>query len=322
MYISIKCPTTTCIAHLSPNGNVIKKGYYKTKYNSQHNPRYFCKCCKKHFSTHTNFETYKQKRPDLNEDIYNLINSGVGIRRIAKLLKCSTRTIQDKIIWLGKVCRDYHEDYLTNGLLQAEFVGFDEQESYIHTRLQPVSLIIASYKTSKTIPAKNKRGFKIIHKPKIIDIQVEDFLAKGHLAKIFQEQLSLGLLPPRTDTRRRGYFKVLHSVKKVISKSGTLVSDQKRAYNLVVASILPTITHSQFLSRKVMGNTGEKEAIQSINFACANMRTYISRLQRKSWCNSKSKEYLQAVVDIHICFNNEYSFSDILKGFNSDKLVS
>lgn len=52
------------------------------------------------------------------------------------------------------------------------------------------------------------------------------------------------------------------------------------------------------------------------------MRTYISRLQRKSWCNSKSKEYLQAVVDIHICFNNEYSFSDILKGFNSDKLVA
>jgi transposase-like protein len=93
MFIPIKCPTQESLAHLKPNGNVIKKGYYITKYNSQKTPRYFCKCCNKHFSTHTEFEIYKQKRPDINESLFNFINSGVGVRRMATYPQ---EKIQDK----------------------------------------------------------------------------------------------------------------------------------------------------------------------------------------------------------------------------------
>ena len=65
------CPNVDCSNHQEPVKNWFKKiGYYKSKHNHQPVPRYKCKTCGKSFSTSIEKDTYRQHKPEVNQEFF------------------------------------------------------------------------------------------------------------------------------------------------------------------------------------------------------------------------------------------------------------
>ena len=81
------CPNVDCSNHQEPVKNWFKKiGYYKSKHNHQPVPRYKCKTCGKSFSTSIEKDTYRQHKPEVNQELFKLLVSGVSLRRCSQIL--------------------------------------------------------------------------------------------------------------------------------------------------------------------------------------------------------------------------------------------
>jgi transposase-like protein len=92
------CPNAECQYHKeAPPKFSIKKGYFRTKWNSKTVPMYQCKACGKKFSTHTNIDTSYEKRPDLDQQIATMHSLGISGNKMAIILKCNRKTTQRKI---------------------------------------------------------------------------------------------------------------------------------------------------------------------------------------------------------------------------------
>src|ERR1017187_1485958 len=110
-----RCPNEKCsVTSLDDSKFYIKKGYYKTKHNHQPVPRYKCKHCGQNFSSHTNRETVGQHKPHLNERVFELISSGVTLRRTAIILKTTKKTVESKFQFISKLAEEAHKKFLQN----------------------------------------------------------------------------------------------------------------------------------------------------------------------------------------------------------------
>jgi transposase-like protein len=138
------CPNSDCKNHKSPKtGFFIKRGYYITKHNSKKVPRYQCKCCGKLFSSNTFKDTEGQRKPELNDLIFQFYNSNISQNRLAKCLHVNRKTVVRKIKFLAYKARRIHETQLTNGNIKIAQVQFDEMETFEHTRMKPVTIALA-----------------------------------------------------------------------------------------------------------------------------------------------------------------------------------
>lgn len=246
--------------------------------------------------------TTNQKRPELNEEIFKLYCSGMTIRRMAKVLGCSTQTVLDKIIFLSDKARKYHEEYLAYGLIQTNEVSFDEMESFEHTKLKPLSIAIAV----------------CVESGRVIDLQVATMNAKGHIASRSQQ-----LYGWRKDTRADACEEVICSIKKCCPPNVKVVSDGKLHYLTLLKTYLPNCNHVPIKARLVKKAPKEdKKAIQILNHRCALLRADISRLGRKTWATTKNKSMLQRHLDLLICYINNYKFSDVINEISPVKMVA
>jgi len=148
------CPNSSCKNHLSPKrGFYIKKGYFITKWNRQRVPRYQCLDCKKGFSSHTFYCTYRQKKPYLNETIFRLYTSSVTQRRLATVLGVNLKTIVRKFLFLAKNAELLHLQKLAQKEFDLTHCQFDEMLSFEHTRLKPLSIALAVQKKDSKLIA-------------------------------------------------------------------------------------------------------------------------------------------------------------------------
>ena len=97
---SITCPNKECQTSSSQNSSTIKKRGF-TKKGTQ---RYFCKRCKTSFTTE---HTKPHKRSEVNRRVFDLIVCKTPLRKIARHLNISTRTIYLKIDFIHKQCLKY-----------------------------------------------------------------------------------------------------------------------------------------------------------------------------------------------------------------------
>jgi transposase-like protein len=282
---SMNCPNPDCKCHTTPYTNFyIKKGYYKSKHNHQPVPRYKCKCCGKYFSSASFKDTFKQHKPELNEQIFELYSSNVTLTRIASILKCNRKTVVRKFMFMAAKLHLIHKDRIDNGELKTSYVQFDEMESFEVTRQIPVSIAIA---------VRPKTG-------EIIDAAVATMNTKGKLAKE-----SVAKYGYRLDTRKDVLTSILNTVdkcKKVHDKTKrfTIASDAKRAYITLVNSIIPTALHLKYASRI------NSDELFVLNHVCARIRHDMSRMNRKSWVTTKKIDRLQGHLDAYIGYKNGY----------------
>lgn len=272
----------------------IKKGYYKNKNDHQPVPRYQCKACKKFFGSHTSLPTYRQKKPQLNHQIYQLYASATSMRRLARVLKCNLKTVANKLFFIASQARLYHENHIQNKGIQTSYVQFDEMETFEHTRLKPLSVAIAV--RSKMLPVGKSQ-----HYSEIIDIKVATMNSHGHNSALAQQIYGI-----RPDTRVQACEDVLKTVAKCQRFGDTLTirTDAKRAYISSIQKILPTATHQSVLSRATPSTTSNP--MFPFNVVAGKIRHDMSRMARRSWVTTKSIRALEAHLDLYIAWNNRY----------------
>ena len=133
------CPNPTCQNHTgTPKNWYVKNGYFKPKTTNQKTPRYQCKTCKKNFSTHTEKSTCNQKKPEINQELFKLLVSGVSLRRCSEILEVEYNTVVAHFNYLAEQVKKVHGKYLLT--IQTSFVQVDEMETFLHARAKPLSV--------------------------------------------------------------------------------------------------------------------------------------------------------------------------------------
>lgn len=153
------CSNTECHNHLNPEGTwFVKIGYFKPKGTQKPTPRYKCKGCGKSFSTHTNKASANQKKPDINQQLFNYLVSGVSLRRASKLLKVQYNVVAEHFEWLAEQAKLKHIEHLKT--IQTTYVQVDELETFLHGRPKTVSVpMVVRVKTGEIL------GFAVARMP-------------------------------------------------------------------------------------------------------------------------------------------------------------
>jgi|APLak6261668527_1056067.scaffolds.fasta_scaffold01981_4 transposase-like protein len=288
------CPNPVCQHFTGPSADFfINKGSYVTKHDRQHVPRYQCKACRKTFGSRGFSPTARQHKPAVNEQVANLLSSGVTLRRCAKILHLARVTVTRKFTWAARVARKKHAEALASGDIKSAYVQFDEMETFIGNKMRPLSIALA---------VRAKTG-------QIISARVAAMNCHGRLAS-----KAMSLYGPRTDTRKRARTNVLKAVGSIARSSITVATDGNSAYGPVIKTVLPQAEHEVHIGgRKLQQQQPpQKEGRQpfdplfKLNHTCAKIRADLSRMARRTWSTTKRMWALQYHLDLYIAYNNGY----------------
>lgn len=282
------CPSETC-----PTNNPLqpqitdwfkKYGYYKPKHNHQPIPRYQCKVCGKTFSTSTTKYTYQQKKPNINQQLFKMLVSGVSLRRCSKILEVKYDTVLARFDELAKQAEELHYEHLKK--IKTSFVMVDELETYIQTQLKPLSVALAvRIKTGEVL------GFSVAKMP-----------CHGKLATLSRQLYSW-----TTDERQIKFEAMLKTISQSVNVDATFKSDSKTAYPNWIKNVLPkSKLHQVIVQKNVRGQPKVYDELFSINNLFAKMRNDMARLGRKTWVTTKKIEGLERHLWLYVAWNNGY----------------
>lgn len=251
--------------------------------------RYFCKTCKKSFSTESKSVFKYQKKRHLNDIIFSLLASGVSQRRIARLIQINPKTVIKKFIFLGKTSLS---DMQLRKHLPSRKINsfiFDDMETFEHTKLKPLSISMAVEEKTRLI----------------LDFKVSSMKAKGHLS--FRAKKKYGY---RKDERKKHLLELLQSIRGLTIPDCKIKSDMNPHYALPVKSVFPESHHEVFKGKRgcIVGQ-GELKAVGfdplfSFNHTAAMLRANINRLFRRTWNTTKKQERLTYHIAIYIFYHN------------------
>lgn len=290
------CPNPSCKNHQSPrHGFYIKRGYFITKWNHQRVPRYQCLDCKKGFSSHTFYCTYRQKKPFLNESIFRLYTSATTQRRLAKFLGVNLKTVVRKFLFLSQNAELMHLEKLSQQEFDAAHCQFDEMLSFEHTRLKPLSIALVVQKKDS----------------KLIAIQTAQSHYQGVLSSVALKKYGL-----RTDYSHEARRKVLLTLQSQIKESCTLITDAKPVYRADIAQYVPGARLKQIKNRggrlQRLLNAKRRnfqDPMFELNLVAAKIRHDLSRMARKVWVTTKRQDRLQKHLMLFLAIQNGYSIA-------------
>jgi len=288
------CPNEKCSCNKEAEGRwFIRKGSF-IHLSGKLVHRFQCKACGVNFSESTFMDTYRQHKPEVNEQVFNWYTDSASQRQIARNLEIARVTVVRKFRFLSEKARRIHACYIATGKLSTNQVQFDEQETYIRTKKLPVSIAIAVDGT------RDRTGGKII------DIDVAIMPAKSRNA--FESQLMYG-----TQLDQRPYVcrTVLHNVRLACRFSSILIAtDAKPAYRTYVRQMLPKAIHLQVNrsdeDREVVSKSSEHD-LWWVNQCCSVTRHYLSRLRRRTCVTSKDIDELRRHLWLFAAKRNGYA---------------
>jgi hypothetical protein len=251
--------------------------------------RFACLDCGRGFSSATLTFEYRQRRRDINEQLFNALASNMSMRRAAIVVDTNRKTVARRLMYYDRVARDYQNKLLAN-IGPQHSIQFDDMETSEHTKLKPLAIPLVV-----THPARI-----------ILSYDVAEMPAKGHLAA-----LSVKKYGRRQDGRPEAWAQVLSTAEKVVAPGATITSDSHTRYPAMIRKFLPGATHVQVISRRacVVGQgelkQGGFDPIFSLNHTAAMLRANISRLIRKTWCTTKRRDRLLCHISLYVMWHNE-----------------
>ena len=293
------CPNVGCKQHAAPQPRFFRHhGYYVAACRDQPVPRYRCVHCGKTFSTQTFRQDYRDRRPEVNEDLSKYLISGVGYRQSARLLKMGVHAVQWKARKLARHAGFLHRN-LCRKLPSGRTFLLDEEETYegasIRTLTMPVLMERDTWFVVATAVGSTRR-----------------LAAAGTARRRWQdkEEQKHG---PRPDQSRECVSAVMKSLDGCLD-GGSLVlrSDEKSSYPTVAKEIFgERVKHEQTSGRnpRTVFNP-----LFPINTTLAMTRDNCGRLRRKSWLVTKKGVRLQLHMQQFVVYRNY-----VRKRFNRDK---
>jgi hypothetical protein len=211
---------------------------------------------------------------------------------MAMILNTTRRTIERKIIFLGKLSKQKHQ-YFLKTLTKQDLASlqFDDLLTSHHTKLKPVSVSTVITKPSR----------------KILSVAVSVIPAFGLLAKISREKYG-----ERKSELLEKLNAMFEDLALTLPIEGEIDTDKHKTYPKVIKKHLPKWTHNQYKSDPAtVAGQGElknnsTDPLFYINHTLAMMRANINRLVRRTWNTTKNLNRLEDHLWIYIGFHNEY----------------
>lgn len=268
---------------------VVRNGRFLRSSDHQYVQRFFCRTCKKSFSTESLSPLKYQKKRYVNDIVFSLFASGNSQRRIARIVQINKKTAVRKFLFLGKTC--LKDIKLRKHLPQKkiEHVCFDEMETFEHTKMKPLSIAMVVEDKTRLI----------------LDFRVSSMKAKGLLSQRAKQKYGF-----RKDERKKNLEDLLKTIKSLSHTPITIKSDMNPHYVHPVKKYFPQSLHEVFKGKRgcVVGQ-GELKAIGfdpifSFNHTAAMLRANINRLFRRTWNTTKKQECLKYHIAIYIFYHN------------------
>ncbi len=269
--------------------NFIKKcGFYRRPSDQKKVQRFRCNACSKGFSQQTAQPDYRMRKRWFNQACFFTLCSGVSQRRAAYMFQVVPRTIARRVIRFGKICENNLAAYRESRASVKE-VQFDELETFIHTKLKPVTVPIAVEK----------------HTRKVLAINIGDIGAKGHL-----KQISVKKYGPRPSERMKALKGLVNDLKTCVDAKASFGTDECPLYPKLIRENFPFAHHKTCKGKRgaVVGLGELKKTvfdpIFTLNHTYAMFRDNLKTLSRRTWATAKRKDRLLDLLNIYAWFHN------------------
>ena len=131
-FVPPRCPNQACENHLLPAARFfVRRGFFTSDCRTNLVPRFRCKACRLGFSQQTFRSDYRDRRPEVNERVFRLLVSGVGLRQTGRLVDLNVRAVQRKLVKFGRTLGLLHEN-LSRELPKDRTFLLDEEETRRH----------------------------------------------------------------------------------------------------------------------------------------------------------------------------------------------
>jgi transposase-like protein len=293
-----RCPNLHCPAHQDPGTNrIIRWGSFPARCREQREQRFRCLECRKTFSRQTFRYDYRDRRPDCNERLFELLTSGLGLRQAARVLKLGPSTVQKKMRKLSLTCELLHEN-LSRSLPPGRTYLLDEEESYENASIRPV-----------TVPILIERQHWFVVATGVGSIRRLAPAGTARRARQDFDELRCGRRP---DESRHCVAQVLRALRRKSSGRLGLLTDQKSSYATLAREVFDSdVTHATSAGSAPRTT---QNPLFPINATIAMSRDNCGRLRRKSWLVSKRARWLRGQLAVFTVYRNY-----VRRRFNRDK---
>jgi hypothetical protein len=251
--------------------------------------RLFCQACHRYCSRQTTAVTHNERKSHLNQRIIRMHNMGVSGREIARELMVHRETVAKKLERYGRAAAEINAKVLAKAAPAAAIV-FDEMETFEHSKLKPLAIVVA-------VEDKTRR---------ILAAEVAQMPAKGLLAARSRQKYGR-----RADHRPKVLRRVLTKLAAATTSDAVVKSDLCPRYPQLVKECLPGRRHCPSKGRRACTvgqgelKRGGFDPLFSLNHSCAMARDRIKRLTRRTWCTTKRPDRLQAHLELFIYCHNQ-----------------
>jgi transposase-like protein len=301
MFQPPRCPHTDCRMHEAPTPDFcIRFGSYQPKCRSYPVPRFRCRACKRTFSRQTFRMDYGDHKPDVNDTVFLLLASGIGLRQTARIVGMHRESLAQKFRKIGRHCRRLNRNLLAP-LPDRSTLVFDELETYESRRnTRPLTLPIAV-----------DRETRLILDARSAPIRPGGPKTPARLRAIARDKARFG---ERQSRSRAAVRSILRRASKCFARQShvPLITDEKSTYVPLARAVFgDRVVHSRYSSKLARGCWNP---LFAVNHCEAMMRDLTGRLRRESWLVSKARWYLQLQLHIYMAYRNL-----VRPRFNGDK---
>lgn len=274
-----RCPDAACGNHVEPPAGWFRKRGSYDRADGTAVRRFQCRGCGATFSEAT---AAKVRDGGLDKRLFGLVCSGMTIRRSALLLGVSVNLVRRHMAVLAERAREAHADALACYDLDSSEVQFDEQETFLHARCQPLTIALVVRAEGQILSAKVGR-----------------IPAKGRLAATGQARGWVVNHGPRTRAA------ALREAAPCIEQWATVVCDGAPSYPNEIRAALGG--KKVFIdAKRSRAGTGGFDPLFKLNHVCAKIRADLACMARDTWTTTKSIPHLQDRLDLYIAWNNGY----------------
>lgn len=212
------------------------------------------------------------------------------MRRSALILGVDKKTIERKLPFLGRKCRELNRRRREKLKGRIHNLLIDDLITKENSKLKPLSVTLAVDEDRRLILA----------------TEVSQIPAFGHLAKMAVKKYG-----KRGDRHFDGLTRLFQKIAPVVSPEALIKSDEHQRYPGFIKSYLPRAKHMTYPSeRACVAGQGELKKVKFdplfiVNHTCALLRANVNRLIRKTWCTTKDPARLTDHLEIFTYFYNE-----------------
>lgn len=284
-----RCPHRNCPEHSGGRPDFyIRHGSYLPRCRRRRVPRFRCRTCQRTFSRQTFRHDYRDRRPECNVRLFELLTSGVGLRQSARQLGLGVHAVQYKFRKIARTCRLLHRN-LVPALPADRTYVLDEEETYEKASIRPLTMPVLIDKDTYFVIATMVGPIRRLAPPGTHRrwLQDRDEYRRGR----------------RRDRSRICVRATLRSLRRRLGNGRLrLMSDDKSSYRTLGVEVfgrsLVHITIAGSLAR------GTFNPLFPINLTLAMTRDNCGRLRRQSWLISEKRRCLQMHLHLFTAYRN------------------